>query len=366
MNTPNPTPLNEAGDTRLLLIVAGCVVAGAAALAMLAGYAARTEAESTEVADSPRRVPVRASDPVGQVVPAVSVPVADAGADGIEPALKIPGSMIDADVAGSSEPTFEIDPDADFVAEGHAAWHARDFERATAYFSAACEESPEDAGVRYMLGLSAWKNGDLAAAVVAMERALELNPASLKSAVNLARIRNDAGAYDEALLAADKAIEIDPESGPAHFLRARSLYNLGRVEPAIEAIETSLGLDEENGHAHNLLGLIRLQQDDETRALAALERAAELAPDTAYVHNNLGMALERSGRTREALAAYEVAVAVDPGHANAALNAARLTPLVPETVDPMEGETLLAGTTAEPVPESEAVVEIAEGGGGTD
>ena len=209
MNTPNPFNRSEAGDTRLLLIIAGCVVAGAAALTMLAGYGAREAAGTDEAVTTARSTPVRATDPVGRVVPAVAVPSSPDETE-IETAarLKVPGSTVGAESAQEIDeaPLFEIDPGADFVAEGNAAWQAREFERAAAYFGAEVEARPDRSWTQYMLGLSAWKQGDLDVADAAMERALELNPASVKAAVNLARIRNDEGNFDGALIASDAAV----------------------------------------------------------------------------------------------------------------------------------------------------------------
>jgi Flp pilus assembly protein TadD len=332
------------GDGKLLAIVAGCVVAGAAAIALLAGLASSGEVEQAApaVAQSPRR-----AAPVAEVVPAVRV--TEAPAPMVETASIVEIAEPETSAATVEPATVEIDPGADFIAEGTSAWHKSEFERAAAYFGAEVAQRPERSWTQYMLGLSLWKSGDAAAAEPAMQRALELNPSSVKAAVNLARIRNDLGSFESALAAADAAVVADGSAAQAQFLRARSLYNLGRIDEAVEAVEASLALDDTNGHAHNLLGLIRLEADDETRALGSLELAAELSPEAPYVHNNLGMALERSGRMAEAVVAYRAAVELDTEHPRATLNLARVEPLAPAREDSTgESDALLAEDGTEP------------------
>jgi len=137
----------------------------------------------------------------------------------------------------------------------------RTFDRAAAYFEAETTARPENAWTQYMLGLSAWKSGDLETAETALRRSAELDGMSVKARVNLSRVLNDGGAFEQALEAAESAIAIDEGSASGLFLKARSLYNLSRAAEAATAIEASLAVDPGNAYAHNLGGLIHLEAD---------------------------------------------------------------------------------------------------------
>ncbi len=177
-----------------------------------------------------------------------------------------------------------------------------------------------------MLGLALWKSGRLDEAAAAMEESAKLGPDSIKTLVNLSRIRNDQGDFEGALEAARAGLHSDAQDASAHFLEGRSLLNLRRVDEAVSSLTASLAIDPDNGYVQNLYGLALMRQGHVGEAVASLERASALEPDLAYVQNNLGMALELSGRTAEAVGAYRRGVEIDPGHDKVAANLARLEP----------------------------------------
>jgi len=64
--------------------------------------------------------------------------------------------------------------------------------------------------------------------------------------------------------------------------------------------------------------------DQSEEAFAQLKRALELNPNDADGWNNLGAMLARGGQTAAARSAYQRALAIDPNHAQAKANLARL------------------------------------------
>jgi tetratricopeptide (TPR) repeat protein len=73
-------------------------------------------------------------------------------------------------------------------AEGQAAYQARKYSDATAMFEHYTGQRPANPWGHYMLGLSAWKSGDLAKSEAAFEKALSIDPLHVKSLVNLSRL----------------------------------------------------------------------------------------------------------------------------------------------------------------------------------
>ncbi len=311
--TPIQQPKN---DTKLLLTVAGFVVAGAAGIALLAGLGA--DRESATVAKhtipAPPQKAVRSVPRPIQVMPASL----ERTVEPIEP------SPMPAVVEAELE--FQVEPDADFVARGLETYRGGEFDKAAAYFSAEIDARPERPWTQYMLGLSLWKAERLDEAAAAMEESAKLDPTSIKAWTNLARIQNDRGEFDAALAASDEALTVDADDATARFLQGRSLRNLGRLDEALTALATSSALDPDNGYMMNLLGLAMIDNEDSAGAVEVLVRAVELQPDVAYIHNNLGMALELGGNREEAIAAYRAAVECDASHTRAAANLARMEP----------------------------------------
>jgi len=330
-------------DGKLLFAIVGGIIVIAVGIAVLAGLGGSVEPVSQEVA----------------AIPAVRTPA-------LEPAV-LPAATVTPDTRGESsladsveasdpvDTAFVVDPSADFVREGIAAYESKRFDEAAAYFAAEAQERPDRAWTHYILALSQWKSGQLEDAADSMRGSLDIDATSVKAFVNLARIENDRGEFDAALDAAEAGLAVDPNDAEASFLRARSLYNSGDKEKALAALETSFLFDPENGYAHNLEGLIWIERGEGDLATAAMERAVQRIPEISFVQNNLGMALELSGRLDDAAVAYARAVELAPGDARAALNLARLDGRVPdfpvETVDEGPVVAVLSETDESEIPD---------------
>ena len=209
-------------------------------------------------------------------------------------------------------------------ADGKAAYDARKYSEATASFENYTARRPENAWGHYMLGLSAWKSGDLVKAESSLEKALSIDPRHVKSLVNLSRIFIGQKRNDEALEALTRAADIDPDSTDVHRLLGRTYEAVGKTDEAIEAYSHAIELNELDAWSMNNLGLLFLQQKRIDEALPLFTKAVELKKDVPAFHNNLGMALEHTGRFDDAAAAYTGALTADPGYEKAKKNLERL------------------------------------------
>jgi tetratricopeptide (TPR) repeat protein len=308
-------------DTKILFAVAGFVVLGAVAIAVVGGMSLDRQSDAEEVATTPPSREIA-------TLPATferDVPLFDV------PLVPEPEEIAEVTEIETVEPApFTVQSGEDYIARGLETYRAREFDKASAYFRAAAEERPDRAWTHYMLGLALWKDGRYEEAAVEMERSAELDGGSVKTFVNLSRIQNDRGDPEAALQAADAALAFDPESADALFVQGRSLAGLGSHDEAIAAFDRAIEKEPDHAFAHNLLGLTLLETGEVDSALEAFRIAAEVKPDVAYIQNNLGMALERAGDPAEAVEVYRVAVGLDPDHEKAAANLARLEPTVVE------------------------------------
>ena len=209
-------------------------------------------------------------------------------------------------------------------ADGEAAYRARKYADAAAIFESYTERRPANAWGYYMLGLSAWKNGDLSKAEQAFEKALTIDPRHVKSLVNLSRVFIDQKRHDEAVDRLTRASEIEPESHEVFRLLGRTYHTQRMTVDAVAAYRRAIELDEFDAWSMNNLGLLLLETKRADEALPLLAAAVKLRKDVPEFHNNLGMALEHTGRYRAAATAYGDALTADAGYEKAKQNLARV------------------------------------------
>jgi len=224
------------------------------------------------------------------------------------------------EVALPSTPTVPVPPS---FADADAAYQERRFADAVDLFEAYVEQKPNNPWGLYMLGLSAWKAGQLQKAGFAFEEALKLDPKHEKSLLNWSRVLLEQGEPGEALARIETALDLNPVSNDATRLLARARDALGETEGAIAAYKEALALDDQDAWSMNNLGYLYIRQGREAEALPALARATELRADVAVFQNNLGVALERTGHIAVATQAYRNALAADSTCEKASISLAR-------------------------------------------
>jgi tetratricopeptide (TPR) repeat protein len=209
-------------------------------------------------------------------------------------------------------------------ADGEAAYQSKNYGEATKLFEQYLERRPDNPWGHYMLGLSAWKSGDLVKSEAAFETSLRIDPKHMKSLVNLSRVLIEQKRYDDAIVKLTAAEEVDPESATVPRLMARAQSAKGEFEQAVDAYRRAIALDGSDAWSMNNLGLLYLEQGFVEDALPYLAKAVMMKEKVAAFHNNLGMALETQGRFVAAATAYKGALTADPGYKKATQNLARV------------------------------------------
>ena len=209
-------------------------------------------------------------------------------------------------------------------ADGESAYKAKKYTDATTIFERYTEQKPENAWGYYMLGMSAWKAGDLSKAETGFKAALAIDPDHLKSLVNLSRVQIERKRFDAALDTLMQAGDIEPTSNEVARLIGRAFHAQGRIDDAVEAYRHAIELDERDVWSMNNLALLFLEQKRAEEAMPLLLKATDLRKDVAAFHNNLGMAFEHTRRFNDAAAAYNDALSADPGYEKAKQNLARV------------------------------------------
>ncbi len=128
-----------------------------------------------------------------------------------------------------------------------------------------------------------------------------------------------------AVAACTRAIEIEPKTSRFHnrgFLKLRAAgtspttpAEKASLRDAITDFEAALKLEPSNGAASHALGTALVRAEDWEAAVVALSKAASLLPDIAEIAYNLGFALLKQNKPADAKAHFERALVIDPNFA---------------------------------------------------
>lgn len=240
----------------------------------------------------------------------------------LPPAVVTPQSSPEL-ASGEIDSTRTATPVVTF-ASAQTAYTQRKYGDAQQSFGAYVERHPRNAFGHYMLGLSAWKNGDLDRAREALEQSLTLDSTNVKTLLNLTRVLLDQGNTEDAFRRIEHAVTLDSTSAEVHRLRGRVQNALGRQDAAEVSYRLALSIDPNDSWSMNNLGLLLIDEGRYGEALPPLARAVELRPEAPAFANNLGVALERTGHPGSAALAYQSAIAADSSYAKAQTSLARV------------------------------------------
>ena len=208
--------------------------------------------------------------------------------------------------------------------DAQSAYNKRHYHEATESFDNYVQSHPNNAFGLYMLGLSAWKSGDLTRAQDAFERSRTLDSTNVKTLLNLGRVLLDEGKPTDARERIDAAVQLDSGSAEVYRMMARVQSALGQRDSAEASYRVALSIDPTDSWSMNDLGLLLIDQGRYEEALPPLARAVELRPGAPAFANNLGVALERTGHAGAAAEAYRAALKADSTYSKASRSLARV------------------------------------------
>lgn len=157
-------------------------------------------------------------------------------------------------------------------------------------------------------------------ALDALASALEREPRSPGTLLNLGSALTHMGRHAEAIRHLRKAVELDPQLSQAHNNLGHALKELGRFGEAAESYERALKLAPDDIEVRNNLGTVQAALGRREEAVASYQAALAVDPDFPSALNNLGVALDEMDRHGEALDCFTKAVARDPGNVGAHTN----------------------------------------------
>jgi tetratricopeptide (TPR) repeat protein len=171
---------------------------------------------------------------------------------------------------------------------------------------------PDDVELLNSLGFALFQQGKSQEAVVALEKAVTIDPKHWKAHNNMALASIDIGELELAEAHYRESLAIEPQ--PAIYSDLGFvLQRQGLTEEASEMFRKSLELDPQSASGHyNVAG--SLARDGEYEAAEAHFRAALKENPDAQAYTGLGYVLGRQGRVDEAITSLREAIEADPEH----------------------------------------------------
>ncbi len=119
------------------------------------------------------------------------------------------------------------------------------------------------------------------------------------------------GRYDDAVLALQKAIRLNPQHAEYHFQLGMIFVQKKEYGNAIAAFKEAIRLDPNQAKSVYQLGLAYKKEGCDREAIVILEEAIQLQPGQADGHDDLGRAYMSTGRWSDAIKSFEKSVSVN-------------------------------------------------------
>jgi tetratricopeptide (TPR) repeat protein len=179
---------------------------------------------------------------------------------------------------------------------------------------------PESAQGYYLAGLIAHDQNRPDDSDRNLERALELQPASIDILSSLTRFSLERGRDTAAIARLQRSLERDPKNVQLLDLLGNTYLAVKDLTHATETLTRAVTLDPSSWVAYRDLARVRLAAGDANGAVENYQVALKLAPTQARVATELAGLYEKQGRIDEAIACYDTLYNGDPGARQLAAN----------------------------------------------
>ena len=197
-------------------------------------------------------------------------------------------------------------------------------EAAAANYRALLAQHPEDAAAHGGLGAALAQLHQTDAARAEFEQALTLDTALVSALQNYATMELETGALEHARALLQRAITAGSKDALTWQQLAFADAQTGHADEAEQALQSAIQADPANATSHALLSQLLSARGDQQGAIAEQREALRLNAQDADGWSNLGILEARAGNGGEARSAFQHALSIDPQHAAARANLARL------------------------------------------
>jgi len=159
--------------------------------------------------------------------------------------------------------------------------------------------------------------GNIDAALLALERAVEINPSLAESRTNLGNIYLRKDRTEDAIYEYRAALKIKPEDAKTHNNLGNAYTQKGWLNDAVSEYTYSIELDPNFAEAYKNLANVYCKQGMFGRALSQLRQAIGLEPEDASLHSQMGTVYHEMSRYEDAIFQYKKALGIRRDFADA-------------------------------------------------
>ncbi len=160
------------------------------------------------------------------------------------------------------------------------------------------------AEAEYQKGLQAVRRGDHAAALPALQRALEIEPSHAKARQALLSVLVSSRQWNEARQVAQTGLAVDPTQSGLATILARLQFEQGDSAAALDTLARHALHAAGNADFQGLYAYLLQRQQRPAEAVQRFQAALALRPGEGRWWFGLGLSLESAGRPAEAKEAY--------------------------------------------------------------
>jgi len=171
---------------------------------------------------------------------------------------------------------------------------------------------PDDAELRYNLGVAWLAVGETSAALKAFQESVRLDPKKAQAWFNLAICYQRMGYPDSAINTYERALAVDPADDQAWHNLAMLWLDREEYAKAEYCLQKTLATGFEKPETWNQLSICQYQTRNLEAAEASIRQAIELNGSEARAWEQLGLVLSAQQRFVEAIEAYTKALELDP------------------------------------------------------
>ena len=193
-------------------------------------------------------------------------------------------------------------------------------ESALLAFERAVEINPTLSESRANLGNIYLKKGLVDEAIDEYQRALHINPNDAKTHNNLGNAYAQQNSLHRAVAEYQQAIGLDPSFIDAHKNVAIVYAQQARFGRAMSSLRTAINLDPQDAGCYSQLGDVYSQMNDYKAAIAQYNKALSIKQDFAEPHYGLALCYNRLGLVNDEISEYEQALAIKPDMMAALVN----------------------------------------------
>jgi tetratricopeptide (TPR) repeat protein len=157
-----------------------------------------------------------------------------------------------------------------------------------------------------------------------LQEALEADPSSIETHIQVARLAERRRRWDDSLGAYRRVVELDPSAAEAYNQIGFILRVQGKLPEAVRHFEKAIEVNPDLPFPYNNLGLTYRELGQAERARQVLEAGVSMAPRSHILHNSLGSLYYDMGDAARAQRSFERALELAPDYAEAVYNLALL------------------------------------------